>query len=118
MKLHTPMRQLAMADGHHRARRRAGEHRQRRGQRLVDRQRVVAHGEKALRDPFEQLVAVMEYATSPAVHRTRRGADFAAVRKHQPLVPEADSEHRQLGLRQRAAREAEVARAIGPSGAG
>ena len=116
VKLHTPVRPLAVAHGHHGAGGRARGHLERRRERLVHRQRVVAHGEEPLRDPPEQLGVLVVDAAAAAVHRPRRGADLATVREHQALVPEAHPEHRQLGRRQRAARKAEVARAVGPPG--
>ena len=117
MELHAPQRRLEVAHAHQHAVVGPRERMQSRRQ-LADDERVVAHDLERRRDPLEQVdLRVVHDARAP-VHRLRRGQDRRAVQVAQPLVPEADAEHRHPALADRRGADAEVARAFRPPGAG
>jgi hypothetical protein len=117
MELHTPRRPAAVADRQERAVVGPRDGLERRRQGRLDDERVVAHGAKALRDAVEERVAVVEDRADAPVHDVRAGHDAGAREVGERLVAEADAEHRHRGLGQRVAAHAEVALALGPSGA-
>ena len=96
MELHAPLRAAAVAQRHHGARACPGDHLELVGERLVHDQRVVADCEKALRDARGRGRRSRGGSAAPAVHRRRRRADDPAACEREPLVAEADPEHRQL----------------------
>ena len=118
VKLDAPVRPVAVAHRHHRARGRARRHLELCRQWLVRRERVVAHREEVLGEAREQLGAVVLDAAATPVHRLGRRPDGAPVGHHQSLVAEADAQQRQIVDLERPGGEAEVARAVRTARAG
>ena len=83
-----------------------------------DLQRVVADHREVLRDPLEQAALLVADAAEPAVHRLRRAADLALEQVAEPLVAEADAEHRDLAVAEDVVADAEVVPALRRAGAG
>ncbi len=73
-----------------------------------DRQRVVADHREALRDVGEEAAAFVVDLADPAVHRLRRALHFSVEHLAEPLVTEADAEHRDLAEAQDVVADAEV----------
>jgi hypothetical protein len=84
----------------------------------ADDERVIAHGEEALRDAREQYARVVANRAEAPVHDLARVLDRTARGVRKLLVAEADAEHRHFGTPQHLERDAGVTRTLGPSGPG
>jgi hypothetical protein len=117
MELHPPQRLLAVADAHDDAVLRPRRHLER-VRHVGDRERVVADRREGRRDAVEEVGAgVMDGRDAP-VHRLGRVCDLAAEQVADPLVAEADAEHGEVALADRAGADAEVRGPLGPAGTG
>ncbi len=118
VELDAPHRPGAVLDPHHHAVLRPGDLVPLRAHRAGDRQRVVANDREVLRDAGEEAGLVVADAAEAPVHRHRRGADAAVEQVADPLVAEADAEHRDLAVAEDVPADAEVVPAFGPARAG
>src|SRR5690349_13509688 len=109
MKLQAPQRTVAVANPHQHPVLRPGGGLQRGRQRAAYAQRVIADGGETLRDPVEQVPAVVADGGQVTVARGGRGPDLGRLLQADALVAEAHPEHGNLGLGQYPPGEAEIA---------
>ncbi len=117
VELDAPDRQGAVPHAHHDAVLGPGDGLQHVGQ-PPGGQRVVADHVVRAGQAGEDVGAGVAHRPDPAVHRLRRVDDLAAEQVADALVAEADAEHRQAALQDRAAADAEVPLPVGPAGPG
>ena len=114
VELDAPHRPRAVLDPHHHAVVGPGGLVPLRPHRPGDRQRVVADHREVLRQALEEAGAVVADPAEAAVHRHRGGADAALEHVADPLVAEADAEHRDLAVADDVPADAEVVPAFWP----
>ncbi len=107
MELHSPHRPAAVFDPHHHAVVGPGAD-VAVGVHAGDRERVVADDREPLRDVLEETAAFVEDAAEAPVHRLGSAADVSVEGLPQPLVAEADAEHRDLAFAEDVVADAEV----------
>ena len=116
MELQAPLRPLAVGDRHQDPVAGPGDALQRRRQRLLDAERVVADDLELARQAGEDARVLVGDGADPAVHRLRGVDDLGAVHRAEALVAEADAEQRHLGVADRVGADAEVLLAVGVAG--
>jgi branched-subunit amino acid aminotransferase/4-amino-4-deoxychorismate lyase len=118
VELDAPERPLAVLDRNQHAVGSPGDAAQLVRQRLLDAERVVAHGLELARDAGEERRVVVEDSAEAAVHGLGRGHDRRAAEHSQALVAEADTQKRPLATADRLGADTEVLLLPGPAGAG
>jgi hypothetical protein len=114
MKLDAPQRPLVVSDAHHHAVVGPGHDLELVGH-LGGRQRVVADGQERRRQPGEHAGTGVVHGGDASVHRRRRVTDGPAEQMADALMTEADAQHRQPRLADRAGADPEIHRPLGPA---
>ena len=118
MELDAPLRPLAVGDGHDHPVLRPGDRLEPAGEVGRHAERVVADSLEPLGDAGEQGRLVVVHGAQPAVHHLGRVDHRGSGRAGQPLMAEADAQHRDRRGGQYVGADAEVGAVVGPSGTG